>query len=135
MTGQTISTDILIIGTGPAGATASLFLAKMGIAHTILDAAQFPRDKVCGDGLDLKVIRVLRHLEPDTFEQEFIDREIYRRLNGEIRLCNLMMGLSPHLYERGLNLLAPNPAFQWSFRNRVGGWMKTAYETAIEVNI
>ena len=63
------------------------------------------------------------------------DREIYRRLNGEIRLYNLMMGLSPHVYERGLNLLAPNPIFQWSFRRRVGGWMKTAYQTPIEVNI
>ncbi len=61
----TISTDVLIVGAGPAGVTASLFLAKMGIPHTIVDAAVFPRDKVCGDGLDLKVIRVLNQLYPD----------------------------------------------------------------------
>ena len=57
-------TDIAILGAGPAGATTSLFLAKMGIPHLILDAATFPRDKICGDGLDLKVVRVLRHLDP-----------------------------------------------------------------------
>lgn len=61
--------DILIIGAGPAGATASLFLCKEGIPHTIVDAAAFPRDKICGDGLDLKVFRVLRHLDPDLVEK------------------------------------------------------------------
>lgn len=67
--------DVLIIGAGPSGATASLVLAKMGIAHTLLDAAVFPRDKVCGDGLDLKVIRVLRHLDPDIVAHEIFDNQ------------------------------------------------------------
>jgi menaquinone-9 beta-reductase len=57
-------TKILIIGGGPAGATTSLFLAKYGIPHMLVDAATFPRDKVCGDGLDLKVVRVLSNLDP-----------------------------------------------------------------------
>ncbi|MDB5192571.1 MAG: geranylgeranyl reductase family, partial [Segetibacter sp.] len=61
---STIQTKICIIGAGPAGATTSLFLAKKEIPHLILDAADFPRDKVCGDGLDLKVIRVLNQLDP-----------------------------------------------------------------------
>ena len=30
----------------------------------IVDSAVFPRDKVCGDGLDLKVLRVLNQLDP-----------------------------------------------------------------------
>jgi menaquinone-9 beta-reductase len=59
-----MNTDICIIGAGPAGATTALYLAKMGISHLIVDAAEFPRDKVCGDGLDLKVLRVLHDLEP-----------------------------------------------------------------------
>ena len=61
---QIIHTEVFILGAGPAGATAALFLGKMGIPHTLADAAVFPRDKVCGDGLDLKVMRVLRHLDP-----------------------------------------------------------------------
>jgi len=51
-----IKTAICIIGAGPAGAITSLFLSKMKIPHVIIDAAEFPRDKVCGDGLDLKVV-------------------------------------------------------------------------------
>lgn len=68
----THSTDIAIIGAGPAGATASLFLSKMRIPHLIVDAATFPRDKVCGDGLDLKVMRVLHHLEPGLVQREIL---------------------------------------------------------------
>jgi menaquinone-9 beta-reductase len=60
-----IRTNICIIGAGPAGATTALYLAKMGVPHLIVDAAKFPRDKVCGDGLDLKVMRVLQDLNPD----------------------------------------------------------------------
>ena len=56
--------DICIVGGGPAGATTSLFLGKMGIPHLILEKDTFPRDKVCGDGLDLKVMRVLNHYDP-----------------------------------------------------------------------
>lgn len=69
---MTLATDIAIIGAGPAGATASLFLAKMQVPHLILDAATFPRDKVCGDGLDLKVMRVLHHLEPGLVQREIL---------------------------------------------------------------
>ena len=63
-------TKILIIGGGPAGATTSLFLAKHGIAHMIVDKAIFPRDKVCGDGLDLKVMRVLNDLDPLILQEQ-----------------------------------------------------------------
>jgi geranylgeranyl reductase family protein len=54
----------VIIGAGPAGATCSLFLAKLGIPHVIIDKAVFPRDKVCGDALSGKVLPVLRKLDP-----------------------------------------------------------------------
>ena len=50
---EKIKTLICIIGAGPSGATCSIFLSKMGIAHVIVDAAVFPRDKICGDGIDL----------------------------------------------------------------------------------
>ncbi|MFZ1304851.1 MAG: FAD-dependent monooxygenase, partial [Ferruginibacter sp.] len=65
-----IKTGICIIGAGPAGATASIFLCRMGIKHVIVDAASFPRDKVCGDGLDLNTIRVLNHIDPTIIEKE-----------------------------------------------------------------
>jgi flavin-dependent dehydrogenase len=43
------SCDIIIIGGGPAGASAALFLEKKGYHITLLDQARFPRDKICGE--------------------------------------------------------------------------------------
>ena len=67
-----IKAPILILGAGPAGATTSIFLCKMGIAHVIVDAATFPRDKICGDGLDLNAIRVLNHIDPTLIENDMV---------------------------------------------------------------
>ncbi len=75
MQSEKIQTEILIIGAGPSGATASLFLSKYGIEHLILDAATFPRDKICGDGLDLKVFRVLNDLDPEISPRDVFQNE------------------------------------------------------------
>lgn len=64
-----IKTDILIIGAGPAGATAALFLAKKNIPCVIADKAKFPRDKICGDALSGKTVEVLRKLNPDYLQE------------------------------------------------------------------
>lgn len=56
--------DIIIIGAGPAGTATSLFLAKAGIAHTIIEKQSFPRDKICGDALSGKSVYVLNKLDP-----------------------------------------------------------------------
>lgn len=56
--------DILIVGGGPAGATASLFLAKAKVPHVIADKATFPRDKVDGNVYGRKVIEILDALNP-----------------------------------------------------------------------
>ncbi|MFN0201807.1 MAG: NAD(P)/FAD-dependent oxidoreductase [Bacteroidia bacterium] len=52
--------NVVILGSGPAGCAASLFLGKAKVPHLILDKSTFPRDKVCGDGLSPKVTHVLR---------------------------------------------------------------------------
>lgn len=59
------STDVAIIGAGPAGSATSLFLSKAGIRHTIFDLAIFPRDKVCGDALSGKAVSILKKLDPE----------------------------------------------------------------------
>ena len=43
--------EVLVIGGGPAGATAAFRLAGTGHDVLLVDRAQFPRDKVCGESL------------------------------------------------------------------------------------
>ncbi|MFT4968751.1 MAG: geranylgeranyl reductase family protein [Chitinophagales bacterium] len=57
---------IYIVGAGPGGATAALFLAKSGIPSVLIDKSQFPRDKICGDACSGKVAWVLRKLDEQT---------------------------------------------------------------------
>ncbi len=58
-----ITTDVLIIGAGPAGTSTALFLAKKGIHSVILEKEKFPRDKICGDALSGKTVEVLNKLD------------------------------------------------------------------------
>lgn len=43
--------DALVVGAGPAGSMAALHLARLGHSVLLVDKAEFPREKVCGDGL------------------------------------------------------------------------------------
>lgn len=54
--------DVLIIGAGPAGATAALALRQSGLRVGLLDKASFPRDKVCGDAIPGPALRMLSEL-------------------------------------------------------------------------
>lgn len=75
MTDDIVKQDICIIGAGPSGATTSLFLSKLQVKHMIIDAGTFPRDKVCGDALDLKVMRVLNQLDSTLVEREVLPND------------------------------------------------------------
>ncbi|MBB3676544.1 geranylgeranyl reductase family protein [Modestobacter versicolor] len=44
-------TDVLVVGAGPAGSAAAAWAARSGVGVVLADAAVFPRDKTCGDGL------------------------------------------------------------------------------------
>ncbi|GAC56586.1 putative oxidoreductase [Gordonia hirsuta DSM 44140 = NBRC 16056] len=56
------SADILVVGAGPAGSAAAAHAAAGGAATVLLDAAEFPRDKTCGDGLTPRAVSALRTL-------------------------------------------------------------------------
>ncbi len=57
-----LSTDVLVVGAGPAGSAAAAWAAKAGLDVMIADAAVFPRDKTCGDGLTPRAIHELEGL-------------------------------------------------------------------------
>ena len=45
------SCDVLVIGAGPAGSACAQKLAASGLQVLLADQHDFPRDKICGDGL------------------------------------------------------------------------------------
>src|SRR5690242_9936233 len=54
--------DVVIVGAGPAGSAAAAWAAKAGRDVLVVDAAEFPRDKACGDGLTPRAVAELRLL-------------------------------------------------------------------------
>lgn len=54
--------DVIIVGAGPAGSTAAASLARRGRSVLLLDRAEFPRDKVCGDGIPPGTVGILNDL-------------------------------------------------------------------------
>src|SRR3982750_3870024 len=74
---EIIETNVCIVGAGPAGSVTSITLSKLKVPHVIVDAATFPRDKICGDGLDLKVVRVLNNIDPSIVENELSNTQLF----------------------------------------------------------
>ena len=62
MTEQPTSTDVLVVGAGPAGSAAAAWAAEAGLDVVLADKATFPRDKACGDGLTPRAIAELDRL-------------------------------------------------------------------------
>jgi geranylgeranyl reductase family protein len=54
--------DVLVVGAGPAGSAAATWAARNGAEVVIADAAVFPRDKTCGDGLTPRAVGELQRL-------------------------------------------------------------------------
>jgi geranylgeranyl reductase family protein len=54
--------DLIIVGGGPAGATAALYAQRQGLSTALVDKEHFPRDKICGDALSGKTVAILHEL-------------------------------------------------------------------------
>jgi geranylgeranyl reductase family protein len=50
------ATDVVIVGAGPAGATAARTLALAGARVKLLDRAKFPRNKPCGGAISMRAL-------------------------------------------------------------------------------
>lgn len=54
--------DVVVVGSGPAGAAAGIVLARAGVDVCVIDRARFPRDKTCGDAVSDGGVRLLEEL-------------------------------------------------------------------------
>jgi menaquinone-9 beta-reductase len=53
------SADVIVVGAGPAGSATAFYLASAGLDVLLLEKTNFPREKVCGDGLTPRAVKAL----------------------------------------------------------------------------
>lgn len=56
--------DVIVVGAGPAGATAARTLAAAGVRTLLIDRARFPRYKACGGAVTTRALARFPHLLP-----------------------------------------------------------------------
>ncbi len=64
--------DVIVVGTGPAGAVLAYLLAKRGLDVLILERATLPRYKTCGGGVTWKAMQNLPFDASAVFEQKAV---------------------------------------------------------------
>lgn len=58
--------DVIVVGAGPAGSSATHHLARLGVDVLLLERNELGRDKVCGDGLTPSAVAELARMGVDT---------------------------------------------------------------------
>ena len=72
--------DVIVVGGGPSGSSTAINCARKGLKVLLLEKTEFPRDKICGDGVSGKSVRLLRDL--NLIEE--IEKNEHAKMNGVI---------------------------------------------------
>jgi len=79
--------DVIVVGAGPGGSTAAFHLARHGLNVLVLEKTEFPREKVCGDGLTPRAVKQLVKMGIDTSEKSgWLHNKGLRVIGGGIRM-------------------------------------------------
>src|SRR3982750_3800680 len=79
--------DVIIVGAGPGGSATAYHLARHGVRVLLLEKTEFPREKVCGDGLTPRAVRQLVKMGVDTGpDSGWLRNKGLRILGGGIRI-------------------------------------------------
>ena len=85
--------DVIVVGAGPAGCSASYFIAGRGYEVLLIDKAKFPRDKACGDAISALSLDVLDRMDVsgkiDSINPQRIDEVAISSPAGEIVRCKV----------------------------------------------
>jgi geranylgeranyl reductase family protein len=79
--------DVIVVGAGPGGSSTAFHLAQHGLNVLLLEKTEFPREKVCGDGLTPRAVKQLVKMGVDTSEKAgWLPNKGLRVIGGGIRL-------------------------------------------------
>ncbi|NUT06536.1 MAG: geranylgeranyl reductase family protein [Hamadaea sp.] len=79
--------DVIVVGAGPGGSATAYHLARHGVSVLLLEKTEFPREKVCGDGLTPRAVKQLIDMGVDTGpEQGWLPNKGLRVIGGGVRL-------------------------------------------------
>ncbi len=79
------SFDAIIVGAGPAGASAAILLSKAGLSVALVEKQAFPRRKVCGDCVSASNLPLLDGLGIDPLAMA----ELIFNIEDEFKLKSL----------------------------------------------
>ncbi|MBQ1026298.1 geranylgeranyl reductase family protein [Micromonospora sp. C95] len=87
MTAVENDADVIVVGAGPGGSATAYHLARHGVRVLLLEKTEFPREKVCGDGLTPRAVRQLVRMGVDTSpEAGWLHNRGLRVIGGGVRL-------------------------------------------------
>jgi geranylgeranyl reductase family protein len=79
--------DAIVVGAGPGGSSTAFHLAQHGLNVLLLEKTEFPREKVCGDGLTPRAVKQLVNMGIDTSEKAgWLHNRGLRVIGGGVRL-------------------------------------------------
>lgn len=78
--------DVVVVGGGPAGASAAYWMARSGLDVVVAEKKAFPRDKTCGDGLTPRAVSQLIDMGFDFDVPELHRIDGLRAYAGELTL-------------------------------------------------
>src|SRR5262245_41526429 len=78
--------DVIVVDAGPGGSATAFHLARHGVNVLLLEKSEFPREKVCGDGLTPRAVKQLVDMGVDLTGEGWLKNKGLRVLGGGVRL-------------------------------------------------